>query len=115
MTLTGYRLAGTAKTAPPDYIPSLIGIDPQQVGPAATDTYFEQISLPATAINLNTAALTRWVSYDSLPLDHRDPIVAVKGVGADFYIPLSELVEMTEQYGTPSGKLIVDGLLKLVR
>jgi len=115
MTLTGYRLAGTAKTAPPDYIPSLIGIDPQQVGPAATDTYFEQINLPASAINLNTAALTRWVSYDSLPLKQRDPIVAVKAAGADFYIPLSELVAMVKENGTPTGQLIVDGLLKLVR
>lgn len=115
MTLTGYRLAGTAKTAPPDYIPSLIGIDPQQIGPTANDTYFEQVNLPASAINLNTAALTRWVSYDSLPLERRDPIVAVKAAGADFYIPLSELADMIEQGGTAAGKLIVDGLMKLVR
>jgi hypothetical protein len=115
MTLTGYRLASTTKTAPPDYIPSLIGIDPQQVGPSATDTYFEQITLPTSAINLNTAALTRWVCYDSLPLTERDPIIAVKAVGADFYIPFSELLEMIEQHGNTTSRLIVDGLSKLVR
>lgn len=112
MSLTGYRLAGTAKTAPSGYIPSLIGIAPEQIKPAGTDTYFEQIDLPDEAINLNTASLTKWVTYDGLPSDVRDPIVAVKGEVGNFYIPLSELEDAVQSAGTPEAIALVKSLRK---
>lgn len=101
MSIYGYRLAGNAKSMSPDYIPSLIGIDEQQTNPSATDTYFEQIDLPAEAINLTAISATRWVSYDSLPAKTRDPIVAVKAGSIGFYSTLSEITDLANEFGRP--------------
>jgi len=112
MTLTGYRLSGNAKTADPGYFPSLIGVEADQITPAGSDAYFEQIDLPPAAINLNSVALTRWVSYDSLPQTVRDPIVAAKGGGVGFYITLSELIEMVAAHGDSTAQAMVATLRK---
>lgn len=99
MPLYGYHLSGNTKSAAADYIPSLIGVLAAQVHPAETDTYFERIDLPEEALALTSIAFTRWVSYDSLPLSDRDPILAVKGGGIGFYIPLSELEALLLEAG----------------
>lgn len=112
MSLTGYRLMGNAKTVAPDYIPSLIGIEVSQIAAAGTDTYFEQVDLPAAAVNLTSVSLTRWVSYDSLPLTVRDPIVAVKAGIHGFYTTLSELVALVEEHGDAIAQGMVATLRK---
>ena len=91
MLAHSYRLACNAKTAPSDYIPSLVGIDPQQVSPAGSDTYFtrqDEIEFTVTSISFS-----RWVTYDSLPLPYRDPIMGLKTSRGAFYLPYSELRE----------------------
>jgi len=93
MSLYAYRLAGKAQSAAPDYIPSLIGIEKEQVGPAGTDIYFEQIEVPVTAADITHLAGTRWVTYDSFSPTQRDPILAVRAGTLSFYIPMSELEE----------------------
>jgi len=115
MSLTGYRLAGTAKSAASGYIPSLIGVGHQQIEPAGTDAYFEQVDLPAEAINLNSASLTKWVTYDGLPSTERDPIIAAKAAGLGFYIPLSELEAAAEFYDNAGARAIVATLRKASR
>lgn len=107
MSIYGYRLVGTAKNARADYIPSLIGIDEQQSNPAGTDTYFERVELPEEAINLTSVSGTRWVSYDSLPSQERDPILAVKAGTLAFYHTLSELTDMVQEYGDGTSQAMV--------
>lgn len=99
MPAYGYRITGNAKTATADYIPSLIGVLVTQAHPAETDTYFERIDLPDDALALTSIAHTRWVSYDSLPLPDRDPILAVKGGGIGYHIPMSELEALLLEAG----------------
>lgn len=99
MTLYGYRLVGNAKTAPADYIPSLIGIDHNQISPAGTDTYFEHIDLPVYAEDLTAISRSRWSTYDSALTTERDPILAVKAGTIGFYIPQSELQTQLEEAG----------------
>jgi hypothetical protein len=112
MFLNGYRLVGTSKSSPSGYIPSLIGITPDQVAPTGNDTYFEQTALPPEAVNLTSVSYTRWVSYDSLPLEERDPILAVKAGTIGFYMPLSELRDMLNEHGTTEARLLLAGLRK---
>lgn len=93
MDAHGYVIAGNAKTAKTDFIPSLIGVDQAQLNPTFRDVYFERIDLPDRRVGSLT--VTRWVSYDSLPNDHRDPILGVKRPdGKSYYIPYSELYEI---------------------
>lgn len=112
MIFNGYRLVGTSKSMPSGYIPSLIGITPEQVEPSGTDTYFEQVALPPDAVNLTSVSYTRWVSYDSLPLNERDPILAVKAGTLGYYIPLSELRELLNEHGSTDSRLLLAGLRK---
>ena len=99
MSPHGYRITGNAKSAATDYIPSLIGVLVTQAHPAETDTYFERVDLPEEALAITSIAFTRWVSYDSLPLPDRDPILAVKGGGIGFHIPMSELEALLLEAG----------------
>lgn len=92
MDAHGYKLSGNTKTVAPDYVPSLVGVDPNQLRASATDPYFERIDI--TDRTITSLAISKWVTYDSLPLDHRDPILAVKSPGGNYYIPKSELVEI---------------------
>lgn len=92
MDAHGYRLAGNTKTVAPDYVPSLVGVDTQQVRASATDPYFERIEIADRTIA--SLSITRWVTYDSLPLSDRDPILGVKGPAGSYYIPKSELEEI---------------------
>lgn len=92
MDAHGYRLAGNSRTASTDYIPSLVGVDPQQVSPTARDPYFERIEI--TDRRITSLSVSRWVTYDSLPELVRDPILEVKGPGGNYYIPCTELVEI---------------------
>ncbi len=107
MSLYGYRLVGSAKSTLPGYIPSLIGVLPDQIDAADKDAYFETIELPPEAVNLNTVGLTKWVSYDSLPSEYRDPIVAVKAAGVSYYSTLSELTDMVGEHGSKEARAIV--------
>jgi hypothetical protein len=107
MSAYGYRLAGNAKSMAADYIPSLIGIDEQQTAPLGSDTYFERVDLPDGAVNLTAISITRWVCYDSLPGNRRDPIVAVKAGPLSFYSTLSELVEMITEFGNAEAQEMV--------
>jgi hypothetical protein len=88
----GYVLKGNSKTANPDYIPSLIGVDPQQVAAGRGDPYFERVDLTPHVIR--SVARSRWVSYDSLPLTERDPILEVRSAASSYYILASELYEL---------------------
>ena len=112
MTITGYRLAYRAKSAPTDYIPSLIGVGLEQIEPADSDAYFEQIELPAEAINLNTLSMTKWVSYDSSPADERDPIIAVKAAGTSYYIPLGDLIYLIQKQGSLASEILLTSFRK---
>lgn len=110
MTLYGYRLTGNAKTAAADYIPSLIGVTTTQTHPTGNDTYFEQVELPEEALAITSLSLSRWVSYDSLPLSERDPIITVKAGTFGFYMPLSELVELLTTFGTDETRSMLSAL-----
>lgn len=92
MDAYGYRLAGNSITASPDYVPSLIGVDPNQLRANARDPYFERIEVSDRRIT--ALAISRYVTYDSLPLDHRDPILEIKSPAGNYYIPKSELEEI---------------------
>lgn len=111
MTAYAYRLVGNAKSASPDYIPSLIGIDEHQTNPAATDAYFERTDL--ASLDINMLAKTRWVSYDSRVDGARDPLVGVKVNGASLYLPLSELQELSLEVTDDGVRDLIDGFLKL--
>jgi hypothetical protein len=111
MQAYGYRLAGNAHTASADYIPSLIGVKPDQTEPGPDDTYYEAYDLPAEALNITAAALTRWVSYDSLPSSERDPIIGVKaGPSISYYHTLSELVALLAETESLAALEIVNRL-----
>lgn len=89
--ITAYKLAGLAHASDASFIPSLIGVREDQRTPGSNDTYFEQIDLDdfdPTAVTL--VERTRMVSYDSLPLEVRDPILTIRGKGFGFYITASE-------------------------
>jgi hypothetical protein len=88
----GYTLKGNSKTAPTDYIPSLIGVDQQQPAASRNDPYFERVEIKDRRIT--GLSVSRWVSYDSLPLQHRDPILAVQSPNGAYYIPATELYEI---------------------
>ncbi len=88
----GYLLKTNSKQAASDYIPSLIGVDPEQVRANARDPYFERIELPTRAVT--ALSVSRWVTFDSLPATERDPILAVKAPFGTYYIPASELFEL---------------------
>lgn len=88
----GYLLKGNSKTASTDFIPSLIGVDPAQTNPAASDPYFLRVELASRAIT--SLARSRWVAYDSLPSGDRDPILEVRSPAGAYYIPASELYEI---------------------
>lgn len=107
MSAYGYRLAGNAKNMSPGFIPSLIGIDPQQVNPNGMDTYFERVDLPDTALAITAVSATRWVSYDSLPAGERDPIVAVRAGSLAFYSTRSEIIELLEEFGDADAKSFI--------
>lgn len=92
MNQHGYVLKGNSKTAPTDYIPSLIGVDVTQVNASRGDPYFERVDIADRRIT--SLARSRWVSYDSLPLPNRDPILEVKSPTGAYYIPASELYEI---------------------
>lgn len=94
MLTHGYRLVYNAKTAPTDYIPSLIAIDEHQLGPNAKDLYFESVELPKHTIT--SISYSRWVSYDSTPSLTRDPIVGIKAGALSYYVPYSELVALLD-------------------
>lgn len=111
-----YRLAGNAKTASADYIPSLIAIDEHQINPAPTDIYFERTDLPAEHVNLTGLSLSRWVSYDSLPAATRDPIVGLAtNVKTPLYLPLSELIELRDESDDLDFRDLIDTFLRSVR
>jgi hypothetical protein len=88
----GYILKGNSKTAPTDYIPSLIGVDETQTNASRGDPYFERVDIADRRIS--SLSVSRWVSYDSLPLEYRDPILAVQSPHGAYYIPASELHEI---------------------
>ena len=94
MLTHGYRLVYNAKTAPTDYIPSLIAIDEHQLGPNAKDLYFESVELPPHTIT--SISQSRWVSYDSTPSKTRDMIVGIKAGPLSYYVPYSELVALLD-------------------
>lgn len=89
MNTHGYRLVANSKTAPSDFIPSLIGIEANQSSPAGTDTYFERVEIGE--VEITSIARSRWFSYDSTPNAFRDPILGVKTNRGTFYSPFSEL------------------------
>lgn len=87
MNTHGYRLVANSKTASPDFFPSLVGLERDQVTPAGTDTYFERVEIEDAEIT--TITISRWVSYENIS----DPILGAKlAKGPSFYIPASELV-----------------------
>jgi hypothetical protein len=92
MDAFGYILAGNARTAPADFYPSLIGVSEDQRSAGRADPYFNRIDV--TDRRITEIAVSPYVTYDSLPLEHRDPILAVKGPGGNYYIPRSELEEI---------------------
>ncbi len=95
----GYKLVGKAARFGSDYTPSLIGVGPDQEEPSADDLYYERFEFDLAAGSIASVARTKWVSYDSLPGDARDPILAVKGRGVEFYITASELLEIANEIG----------------
>jgi len=100
MPAYGYRLIGNAKSVASDYIPSLIGIEHNQIGTAGSDTYFEQFDFPEDGFALTSLSLTRWSSYDATPAPQRDPILAAKAGTVGFYITISELTQMLDEFGS---------------
>lgn len=106
MTVPVYRLVGKAKSAAIDFIPSLIG---HTLGATSSDddTYFEMIELPIEALAISSLQTTRWVNYDSLPLDRPDPIVAVRAGEHAYYITLSELDALIEEHGSAGTKRLL--------
>lgn len=97
----GYALVGSAQRLA-SLIPSLIGVREEQISPGPQDMYFVRYDIDDLAAGSITAiSRTRWVNYDSLPFDERDPILEVRaGVATgDFYIPASELVEIAATLG----------------
>lgn len=99
MNVHGYQIAGNSKSVDTNFIPSLIGIDEQSVNPNGTDTYFDRTEFAYPA-HITSIEFTRWVCYDSLPLQQRDPILGVRSAGSKpYYIPRSELVEQATEAG----------------
>jgi hypothetical protein len=95
MTAHGYILKGNSKTAQPDYIPSLIGIDTGTFTPNKTNPYFERIDI--TDRTITSLAASRWNVFDSLVTGTEtalDPILEVRGPRLSYYIPKSELFEI---------------------
>lgn len=90
----GYALVGKAGSLS-NVIPSLIGVLTDQVDTSPEDRYFARFDIDDYASGEIVAVrLTQWVAYDSLELGHRDPILAVKGRGSAYCIPLSEMIEI---------------------
>lgn len=84
------------------FIPSLIGVREEQISPGPLDMYFVRYDIDDLAAGMITAiATTRWVNYDSLPNDTRDPILEVRAAceTGDFYIPATELLEIAAELG----------------
>jgi hypothetical protein len=97
MDAFGYILAGNARTAAADFIPSLIGVATAQLPASKSDLYFNRIDVADRTIT--SIAVSPYVTYDSLPLEVRDPILAVKGPEFSYYIPRSELEEIAAANG----------------
>jgi len=86
----GYALMGKAQRLGA-FIPSLIGVLAEQDNPGPLDMYFVRYDIDDLAAGMVTAiSATRWVNYDSLPANTRDPILD---------IPASELLEIAVEIG----------------
>lgn len=96
MDAFGYRLSGNTRTVSLDYVPSLVGVDPNQLRASAADPYFERFEI--TDRSITSLSFSRWVTYDSLPEKFRDPILEVRSPGGNYYIPRSELEEIAAAY-----------------
>jgi len=97
----GYALMGKAQRLGA-FIPSLIGVLAEQDNPGPLDMYFVRYDIDDLAAGMVTAiSATRWVNYDSLPANTRDPILEVRALceTGDFYIPASELLEIAVEIG----------------
>lgn len=93
MQAFGYILKGKASHLSTDYIPSLIGTPAGAIEASPDDMYFEMIEFDDRRIK--SIAVTKWVNFDSTPLDNRDPILIVKRPDdKGYYITLSELQDI---------------------
>lgn len=93
----GYRIVTRIKRADPDYIPSLIGIHKTHDFPTEDDQYFESIELEGYRPGcIETVERTNMVAYDSIPLDHRDPIIKLYGKNISFHSTMSDAYMLAE-------------------
>lgn len=87
MDAHGYTLAGNSRTQEPDFIPSLVGYDPEKPG-ETTAIYFNRVEFDALPF-ITSIAFSRWVEESS-----GEPIFGVKHSKGAFYTPRSDLVEV---------------------
>lgn len=80
----GYLLTSNSRSAAPDYIPSLVGLD--TVNPNGSDVYFERIDI--AGITITSLSYSKWVDPDGIA------ILGVKAGSKSFYIPHTELIDI---------------------